>query len=67
MTQIGQTPSPAFQQPLELLSDCHRRVKSFLSGLILVSEQAATRHAKHRTHHEKLKPRLLFVSPTTTD
>ena len=40
MIQIGQKPSPTFQQPLELLSDCHRRVESFLHALILVTEQA---------------------------
>jgi hemerythrin-like domain-containing protein len=40
MIQIGQKPSPTFQQPLELLSDCHRRVESFLRDLILVAEQA---------------------------
>ena len=38
--QIGQKPSPTFQQPLELLSDCHRRVESFLRALLLVAEQA---------------------------
>jgi hemerythrin-like domain-containing protein len=38
--QIGQKPSPTFHQPLELLSDCHRRVESFLRALILVTEQA---------------------------
>ena len=38
--QIGQKPSPTFAQPLELLSDCHRRVESFLRALILVAEQA---------------------------
>jgi hemerythrin-like domain-containing protein len=38
--QIGQKPSPTFQQPLELLSDCHRRVENFLRALILVTEQA---------------------------
>jgi hemerythrin-like domain-containing protein len=38
--QIGQKPSPTFQQPLELLSDCHRRVENFLRALILVAEQA---------------------------
>ena len=37
--QIGQKPSPTFQQPLELLSDCHRRVESFLRALILVAER----------------------------
>ncbi len=38
--QIGQKPSPTFQQPLELMSDCHRRVESFLRALLLVTEQA---------------------------
>src|ERR1044072_6324138 len=38
--QIGQKPSPTLQQPLEVLSDCHRRVESFLHGLLLVTEQA---------------------------
>lgn len=38
--QIGQKPSPTFQQPLELLSDCHRRIESFLRALILVTQQA---------------------------
>jgi hemerythrin-like domain-containing protein len=37
--QIGQKPSPTFQEPLELLSDCHRRIESFLHALILVAEQ----------------------------
>jgi hemerythrin-like domain-containing protein len=40
MIQIGQKSSPTFQQPLALLSDCHRRVESFLRALILVTEQA---------------------------
>jgi hemerythrin-like domain-containing protein len=38
--QIGAKPSPTFRQPLELLSDCHRRVESFLRALIIVAEQA---------------------------
>jgi hemerythrin-like domain-containing protein len=38
--QIGAKPSPTFAQPLELLSDCHRRVESFLRALLLVTEQA---------------------------
>jgi hemerythrin-like domain-containing protein len=38
--QIGQKPSPTFQQPLELLSDCHRRIEKFLRALVLVTEQA---------------------------
>ncbi|MBA4150232.1 MAG: hemerythrin domain-containing protein [Verrucomicrobia bacterium] len=40
MIQIGEKPSPTFAQPLELMSDCHRRVEMFLRALILVSEQA---------------------------
>lgn len=39
--QIGQKPSPTFQQPLELLSDCHRRIENFLRALIVVTEQAS--------------------------
>ena len=38
--QIGQKASPTFAQPLELLSDCHRRVESFLRALVMVCEQA---------------------------
>src|SRR6185436_17510081 len=38
--QIGAKPSPTFREPLALLSDCHRRVESFLRALILVTEQA---------------------------
>lgn len=38
--QIGQKPSPTFQQPLELLSDCHRRIENFLRVLSLVTDQA---------------------------
>lgn len=40
MIQIGEKPSPTFAQPLELLSDCHRRVEKFLRALLIVSEQA---------------------------
>ena len=38
--QIGAKPSPTFEQPIELLSDCHRRVESFLKALIVVTTQA---------------------------
>jgi hemerythrin-like domain-containing protein len=41
--QIGAKPSPTFAQPLELLSDCHRRVESFLAALLIVAEQAQGR------------------------
>jgi hemerythrin-like domain-containing protein len=39
--QIGQRPSPGFEQPLELLSDCHRRIEHFLEVLVAVHERAA--------------------------
>jgi hemerythrin-like domain-containing protein len=38
--QIGEKPSPTFNEPLALLSDCHRRIERFLAGLILVTKQA---------------------------
>ena len=36
---IGAKPSPDFSSPLELLSDCHRRIEHFLRVLIEVAEQ----------------------------
>jgi len=39
--QIGQSPSPTFAEPLELLSDCHRRVEFFLGILARVGEDAS--------------------------
>jgi hemerythrin-like domain-containing protein len=38
--QIGEKPLPTFQDPLALLSDCHRRIERFLRDLITVVEQA---------------------------
>ena len=38
--QIGERASPTFQQPLALLSDCHRRVENFLGLLIRVVHEA---------------------------
>lgn len=38
--QIGQAPSPTFAEPLELLSDCHRRVEFFLGVLARVGKDA---------------------------
>ncbi len=37
--QIGEKPLPTFQDPLALLSDCHRRIERFLRDLITVVEQ----------------------------
>ena len=37
--QIGEPPSPSFQQPLALLSDCHRRVERFLGLLARVAAE----------------------------
>jgi hemerythrin-like domain-containing protein len=49
--QIGSKPSPTFEQPLELLSDCHRRVETFLRALIVVAEQA--KGGALDTHHRE--------------
>jgi hemerythrin-like domain-containing protein len=57
--QIGQKPSPTFQQPLELLSDCHRRVESFLQALILVTEQT-NGAALNPQHREALQTALRY-------
>lgn len=38
--QIGQSHDHGFDQPLELMSDCHRRIEMFLGVLERVTEQA---------------------------
>jgi hemerythrin-like domain-containing protein len=38
--QIGQKPESGFNNPLGLLSDCHRRIEQFLKVLIQVCETA---------------------------
>ncbi len=40
MVNIGEPPSPGFDDPVGLLSDCHRRIERFLAVLIAVTEQA---------------------------
>lgn len=39
--QIGQRPDHGFDEPLGLLSDCHRRIEHFLGVLVAVAENAA--------------------------
>jgi len=36
---LGQTPDAGFDQPLKLLSDCHRRIEKFLDLLIRVADE----------------------------
>jgi hemerythrin-like domain-containing protein len=38
--QIGAKPDSSFDDPLGLLSDCHRRIEKFLAQLIRITEQA---------------------------
>jgi hemerythrin-like domain-containing protein len=38
--QIGQRPAHGFEQPLGMLSDCHRRIEHFLDVLVAVRERA---------------------------
>jgi hemerythrin-like domain-containing protein len=39
--QIGRRPDHGFDEPLGLLSDCHRRIEYFLGVLCAIGEQAA--------------------------
>ena len=39
--QIGQSPDHGFDQPLGLLSDCHRRIEHFLHVLVTVATEGA--------------------------
>jgi hemerythrin-like domain-containing protein len=41
--QIGAKPDSGFDDPLGMLTDCHRRIESFLSVLCLVVERARGR------------------------
>jgi hemerythrin-like domain-containing protein len=38
--QLGAKPDHGFDQPLELLSDCHRRIESFLGMMLRVLERS---------------------------
>ena len=38
--QIGTKPDSSFDEPLGLLSDCHRRIETFLERLLIVTRQA---------------------------
>jgi len=44
--QIGQRPDHGFDEPLGLLSDCHRRIEYFLGVLVAINEQASDRPLK---------------------
>lgn len=39
--QIGQRPAHGFDEPLRLLTDCHRRIEHFLKVLLVLERQAA--------------------------
>src|SRR5262245_47551857 len=40
LLKIGQQPEHGFDQPLGLLSDCHRRIEHFLAVLVAITDQA---------------------------
>jgi hemerythrin-like domain-containing protein len=48
--KIGATPEHNFDQPLELLSDCHRRIERFLAAL---SQIAAIAHGRGLVENER--------------
>ena len=37
---LGVKPQPGFDRPLQLLSDCHRRIENFLQMMIRVLERS---------------------------
>jgi hemerythrin-like domain-containing protein len=52
--RIGRAPDHGFDEPLGLLSDCHRRIESFLRVLLMVAEQVngAALSTAHRAQLE---------------
>ena len=57
--QLGQRPGPGFEDPLGLLSDCHRRIERFLDVLISVVDQSADGALKPE-HREPLEGALRY-------
>ena len=43
---IGAKPTGGFSNPIELLSDCHRRIERFLAVLVTVARHAAQAYAR---------------------
>lgn len=43
MVQIGARPDSGFDDPIGMLTDCHRRIEQFLNILCVVAERAAGR------------------------
>jgi hemerythrin-like domain-containing protein len=41
LLKIGQRPDHGFDEPLGLLSDCHRRIEHFLQALVTIAQEAA--------------------------
>ena len=56
---LGVRPDHSFDQPLGLLSDCHRRIEQFLDALIRVSHEAPPDELSPR-HREALQVALRY-------
>ena len=56
---IGAAPQASFDQPLQLLQDCHRRIEQFLEVLLRVVE-AANDDTLSTTHREALETALRY-------
>lgn len=59
--QIGQRPDHGFDQPLGLLSDCHRRIEHFLTVLVAVEAEAAG-GALTSAHRDALEAALRYFA-----
>jgi hypothetical protein len=52
---IGSKPAADFSNPIELLSDCHRRIKRFLAVLVSVARQAHDEPMTEKQREEWLR------------
>jgi hemerythrin-like domain-containing protein len=58
LLKIGQTADHGFDEPLALLSDCHRRIERFLGVMLKIAERrrgAALAEADRRALHEAMR------------
>ena len=59
--QLGVRPDHSFNEPLGLLSDCHRRIEQFLDLLIKVNDEAGEQDLSP-AHREALQVALRYFS-----
>ena len=61
--QLGTTPQPDFDQPIELIKDCHRRIEYFFEILLKITQLQGK--ALDQQHHQALEKSLNYFKFAT--